>query len=125
MFGVSERELDTGNNEWEISREGNRRGSCGTDGVWAEEHETGRLEQHVFLLMLIDTPSRRAQLLHIISLIACCFSVAFKGDSSVFACKKKNKGEDIFDECMMIFYIFINKSHEKTKTNKFYLCVAA
>ncbi len=60
MFGVSERKLDTVINEWERCWEGNRRMCCGADGVWAEQHETGKLEQWVFIVELIEyTPSQR------------------------------------------------------------------
>lgn len=79
LFGVSEQEPDTGNNEWEISWEGNRRVSRGTDGVWAEEHETGGLEQCAFILMLIDTPSQRRRLVaYTISTLSGCQNVSLK-----------------------------------------------
>lgn len=58
VFGVSEEEPDTRNNEKEPCWDRNRRARCRARGVWAEEHEAASGEQPVFILTLITyTPA--------------------------------------------------------------------
>lgn len=59
VFGVSEEEPDTRNDEKEPCWDRNRRARCRARGVWAEEHEAASGEQWVFMLTFITyTPAR-------------------------------------------------------------------